>query len=88
MGTAVHVLQSHSLGPALLGPGQHSLGPCALSQGTTGLAQRVLIGEPRTEWALEVTIDFPDDVCFLANDVLCTSVTFRSKTRFWSSTAR
>lgn len=53
----------HSLGPALLRPGQHSFGPCALSQGTPGLAHQVLTGEPRTEWAPELTIGFPDDVC-------------------------
>lgn len=54
----------HPLGPALLGPGHHSFSPCAFSQGTLGLAHKVLIGEPRTEWALELTIGFPDDVCF------------------------
>lgn len=46
------LLQSHSLEPALLGPGQHSFGPCAFSQGMPGLAHKVLIGESRTEWAL------------------------------------
>lgn len=64
-----------------------TLGPCAFSQGMPGLAHKVLIGESRTEWALAYN-RFPWWCVLLANDVLCTSVTFRSKTRFWSSTPR
>lgn len=61
--------------------------PMCLFSGNTRACTQSAHWRTKDRMALELTIGFPDDVC-LANDVLCTSVTFQTNTRFWSSTPR